>query len=607
MKKEQRKKVTVQGIGNPVPATQGSEQAGYQSSRSSDRNVTAVVDLVAVADTATRNNISSTTRNVQESPFQASQKIPRSPTRSRSNSIGEINKMNSVLENPPSTEVGQSDSGDDHLLLARDPFMQSAGAPRSPPTGVSNAQTKTPAGNKERGMNNNVTAIQDGFKRIEQENHELKEKLRQLEQTTSMLYNEVKRLTEENEELKNSINHKSKKTNEINSDLTLLKFSTDEEELQRETDWVLKKKKRPAKKRKAESSPECKTDQSPKKGGEKTAKSKEQPPPPINISGLANFSEVKLLMSAVTTKEYKIVSLNNDIWKILTPDADTYRSLAKKLSEDSIQWYTYESKDKRPIKVMARGLHPTCDKQDIIEDLQKKGLKIIDAANIIKKERKENDTGNPVICKRGLPLFMLTFENEEKAENIYDIRSILNMKVKIEPLRKTSDLIPQCKKCQAFNHTQKYCSREPRCVKCAGKHEAQNCQKSKNTPPSCINCKGNHPANYRGCEVAKELQKIRNRKGKSKHLKKNEEQPQQNRPHVGPVCKTHDKTYAAVVKQTDPTKMAESESSHILEEILKSLNTLKIGLEEQKETNKKIFENFKRIDAKSHTAKTKKK
>lgn len=85
------------------------------------------------------------------------------------------------------------------------------------------------------------------------------------------------------------------------------------------------------------------------------------------------------------------------------------------------------------------------------------------------------------------------------------------MRVKIEPLKKNSRLIPQCKKCQGYNHTQKYCGREVRCVKCAGKHDAKACPENRNNPAKCVNCKGQHPANYRGCEVAKELQKLRNK------------------------------------------------------------------------------------------------
>lgn len=83
------------------------------------------------------------------------------------------------------------------------------------------------------------------------------------------------------------------------------------------------------------------------------------------------------------------------------------------------------------------------------------------------------------------------------------------MKVKIEALRK-NNIIPQCKRCQRFGHTQKFCQRAATCVKCAGNHLTVECNKPKNAPPKCSNCAETHPANYRGCLVAKGLQKRRN-------------------------------------------------------------------------------------------------
>lgn len=91
---------------------------------------------------------------------------------------------------------------------------------------------------------------------------------------------------------------------------------------------------------------------------------------------------------------------------------------------------------------MARGLHPSCDENEIISDLTNKGLNIL-AKNIIKKEIIINERNEQSIQKRGLQLFMLTFHNEEIIEKIYNIRSILGISVKIEPLRKNNNMIPQ--------------------------------------------------------------------------------------------------------------------------------------------------------------------
>lgn len=89
-------------------------------------------------------------------------------------------------------------------------------------------------------------------------------------------------------------------------------------------------------------------------------------------------------------------------------------------------------------------------------------------------------------------MLMLTFENSEDIKKIYKITHILGSKVEIVAL-KGSKLIPQCKRCQAFRHIRKFFAKEPRCVKCAGKHG--NCQKAKDQKPKCVNCGEEHPAN----------------------------------------------------------------------------------------------------------------
>lgn len=93
------------------------------------------------------------------------------------------------------------------------------------------------------------------------------------------------------------------------------------------------------------------------------------------------------------------------------------------------------------------------------------------------------------------------------------------MVVKIEALKKNVKVIPQCKRCQGFNHTQAYCTKDLWCVKCAGKHHMSQYSKQTYNPYMC-QYKGDHSANYRGCEVAIELQRRRNNAMTTKNQKK---------------------------------------------------------------------------------------
>lgn len=313
-----------------------------------------------------------------------------------------------------------------------------------------------------------------------------------------------------------------------NQDDPEIEYHTDEEQLARETDWILAKNKK-SRKRKAEGSPEEPIENNPirktiarlKKKGKTAEKSpsdsisvltgkkimKEFAPPPIMVHHIEVFSKLKQIVCETTKEECKYTSYNNNVWKVNVANSDIYRKITEELTKNKIQWHSYENRSLRPIRVMARGLHPSCEESEICSDLMDRGFKIVEAKNILTNKPTAEVNGKNITGKMGLPLFMLTFNNEESLDKIYAIKAIMGIKVKIEPLRKTTNRIPQCKRCQAFGHTQHYCSKDFACVKCAGNHPTKNCTVNKEQKAKCVNCHGEHPANYRGCIIAKVQQK----------------------------------------------------------------------------------------------------
>lgn len=342
----------------------------------------------------------------------------------------------------------------------------------------------------------------------------IEKKLFELESLCEKLQRELSTLKEENLRLKGNPYPNQCQTPKGTKPKSNFEYLTDEEELTRETDWIVKKSKNNrSKKRKAESSPEvveveeetpsC-SKQSNQTGvgtlGGTTLRNVK--PPPIMISGIKEYNLLHQTVRSLAKKEFSIKLLNNDVYKINASDSTDYRNITAKLSANKSTWYTYQDKQTRPINVMARNLHHSCPPTEIVDDLKQQGFKILNAVNKLQWK-----------TKKPLNLFMLSFDSSEDAKKIHGIRSILNCIVKIEPIR-ASPLIPQCKNCQAFGHTKNYCSKQVRCVKCGGRHTPETCQLKKTDQPKCCNCGENHPANYRGCAVAKELQKIRDQRKK---------------------------------------------------------------------------------------------
>ncbi|GBO13243.1 hypothetical protein AVEN_271335-1 [Araneus ventricosus] len=72
------------------------------------------------------------------------------------------------------------------------------------------------------------------------------------------------------------------------------------------------------------------------------------------------------------------------------------------------------------------------------------------------------------------------------------------MRVIVESLRKKQSP-GQCYNCQEFFHHSRLCTRNPRCMKCAGPHRSREYPKPKDTNPKCLHCNGPDTANFTGC------------------------------------------------------------------------------------------------------------
>lgn len=230
-----------------------------------------------------------------------------------------------------------------------------------------------------------------------------------------------------------------------------------------------------------------------------------QVPPPIMVEKVNSYEDLySMITNKINKNQFQVKLLSENSAKINAADSESYRIIVDVLQKANHTLNSYENKQSRPIRVMIKELHHTCKPQSVIQNLREQGFNAVEAINKLSFKK-----------KTPLNMFMVTFENKEDIDKIYKISHILGCRVDVQAI-KGSNLIPQCKRCQSFGHTRTYCSRQSRCVKCAGKHATSECGKTKDMEAKCVNCGGNHPASYRGCIVAKELQMIKNKKMKTK-------------------------------------------------------------------------------------------
>lgn len=360
-------------------------------------------------------------------------------------------------------------------------------------------------------------------------------------------------------------------------------LDSDEEEdiVAKETEWLLQKPKKRKRSQEKENTKAIEaiveiTNKKPTSSGKNSTsqktdekKAKKLNPPPVIISNMEDYNVIKQSMQEKNL-QFKANLMNNNQLKINADSETDYRNITTFLNESQREWHTYENKQTRPIRVMARNLHHSCTPEEITDELTNNGFKIINVVNMIKKTK---DARIP------LSLFLLTFDNSEDIKKIYEIKYICYMRVKIEAV-KSNNLIPQCKRCQRYGHTKKFCQREPQCVRCAGKHLTANCDKPKTTPAKCSNCAEAHPASYRGCLVAKELQKRR--------INKNVQSVQP------PVTTQHVRSGVSFAEITKPNENSQSHNPkstdyhtilQMLQNVMNAVNKLSERLDRVEGTN----------------------
>ncbi|KAL4107354.1 hypothetical protein QTP88_017713 [Uroleucon formosanum] len=228
-------------------------------------------------------------------------------------------------------------------------------------------------------------------------------------------------------------------------------------------------------------------------------------PPPIMVKGVLDFVSLRAeLIDLVGPKNFTFKSSINNL-KIQTKNPETYRAIIHFLQEEEADFHTFQMQEHKAYRIVIRNLHPTTNTAEIRTALEEIGYQI-----------------------------------------------------KIEEPYKRRDIV-QCLNCQEYGHTKTYCSHTPRCVRCAEHHPTSTCQKPRNLPAKCALCQGEHPANYKGCQIHKELQKLRNLNSRSNQPTSTNNQFNPKTTAKAPSAESnpsssHNRTYANVTSNQEPPK-----------------------------------------------------
>lgn len=219
-------------------------------------------------------------------------------------------------------------------------------------------------------------------------------------------------------------------------------------------------------------------------------------PPPIILYGVEDLNKLTELLETTTEKHqftYKIINKNQ--LRISTIDADVHKKLITLIRSNGLIGHTFNRKDNRDYRIVIKNLHPSTPLNIIKEELEATGNQV--TGEII------NARYGPE--KRPTSTFFANLAAGPNNKSIKDLKYIYHQSITIEEPKKRKT-IAQCQRCQQYGHTKNYCMRPFRCVKCGQSHKTSDCEKKdRNSPAHCALCNGPHPANYKGCEVYKEI------------------------------------------------------------------------------------------------------
>lgn len=194
-------------------------------------------------------------------------------------------------------------------------------------------------------------------------------------------------------------------------------------------------------------------------------------------------------------------------YNVTLQSLEAHSSLKEFLAKQNIPFYTFTTMDKKPLRLVLKGVHHSYTPNDITDDLLTQKAKVIDVHPMFGKGKVNMD------------MFIVNFEQGTKiTELTKTIKYVCHQSISWHQFVK-KDVGTQCRKCQRFGHAASNCGLEYRCVKCTERHAPGDCPLEDDQPAKCVNCNDAHPASYKKCPVytkyAENLKKPQKNTGKN--------------------------------------------------------------------------------------------
>jgi hypothetical protein len=180
--------------------------------------------------------------------------------------------------------------------------------------------------------------------------------------------------------------------------------------------------------------------------------------------------------------------------RIYPKTIEDHSKIATYIKDNNISGFMLPMGVVRPLKLVLKGLTKDFETSEIQDELTDLGYPVQKVSHMIR-----NRDGHV------WDFFQIQLTPCEKSLKIFtELEYLFRFPVKLEKY-KSPFKTQQCHNCQGYHHHSNFCNMPPKCVKCAGDHPSNQCNRPKipdpQLPPKCVNCHKAHTANYRGCEA----------------------------------------------------------------------------------------------------------
>lgn len=232
--------------------------------------------------------------------------------------------------------------------------------------------------------------------------------------------------------------------------------------------------------------------------------------PPIvvtSVSDLASFrTQLKNCKETCNLKVSFQVGRRGEC-RLLTESLQDHQTFIGYLKNHQLNYYTYDTKNARPFKVVLKGLSNDQSVDEIKNELNV--LLGFAPSQVIQMKKKSSENNS----RLGLTSqFYLIHFNRNEVNNLKlldKVQFLFHVRVKWEHFRRhggNGQNLTQCRRCQAFGHGTDHCGQVPKCMICGeSSHDKDNCPVEDITLFKCCNCGGNHKSNFWECPIRKKV------------------------------------------------------------------------------------------------------